>query len=356
MNQNKQNSVPQADSVQSKPASHFLEAAGRIFRVVCKLIVEHGFDATVATATFRRSYLGGTEDSLREKGWLPTDARLAITAGIPKSEVERFKAAYLPVADLAESHLRLTALSSVLSTWWTTARFTADFTSQPLELPFDANSKSYQKGFPTFSELVEKTVPGLDPNVALSELGRFNAIAFNEDTELLVAKDRALVPTSFDPSYSASYGRRVANLLNTLAVNFKKAGPGQGNFEKDARADYALSPEDEAKVDAFVRTEGLAFLHKVDAFMRSLPPAAEDNGRRVGVGMFFYMDKDSVEPSTQDTNSNNPHIENAQVQLGPLPDDAEPNVIDTLATPERDNDYVEIDTLADMKPTPRGKR
>lgn len=348
MNHNKQNSAPpQADSVQTNRAAHFLAAFERIVAFICRQMVRSGIGANTGTATFRRAYLRATRALLEERGVEPSVARLAISSGLSRAEVERFEGAFVPAADLTES--KYESLTAVLSTWWMSTRFTL-ITGEPIELPFDTAARGYERGRPTFTELVQGTAPDLDPATALAEFERVNTVSFNESTGGVTVKRRAFIPETFDPNHSDRFGHRVANYLGTLDTNYQKPGPGLGFFERDVHADYPLSPEDEARVDAFIRDKGQKLLEETDAFMRTLAPAPE-NGRRAGVELFFFVDKDKGDWSTGGSNNRHSYVEGGQIANQAGVTDAS-NVIDTLATPERDT-YEEIDTLANFKP--RGK-
>ena len=58
---------------------------------------------------------------------------------------------------------------------------------------------------------------------------------------------RAYIPEPFTATDSETFGNSIANHLETLDVNSKKAGPGLGRFDRYVRADWAISPEHEAE-------------------------------------------------------------------------------------------------------------
>jgi Family of unknown function (DUF6502) len=347
LNQNKQNLAPQGQDDHQNRAAHFMKAVESIFHLICRLFVRRGIGITSATTLLKRAFLKAADDLSREQGITePTVKRLALYTGLPVAEIRRIQQPLGPSVDLTES--QHAALTSLLAAWHLEPRYTMPLTGLPLDLPFDSKSKAYTEGRPTFVELAQEVGPQHDPRELLDELVNIRAVVVDPETNLSHVMQRVYIPESFAAADSEQYGRRVTDFLKTLDINSRKKGPGLGHFDRDVKADFPMSLEDEAKFHAFARQECQNTLEKLDTYLRDLPRGPE-NGRRPGVTIFYYINGIELSGSSLTSNANPIVPDNASAAV---PEAGSDHNEFSGRTEERD-DLGVIDTLNYSKPRGR---
>lgn len=274
--------MPGGDTEHQRRASHFMRGVERILRVICRLLVRRGIGVQIGVELMKRAYLEGAADAIKEQGYPVNLGRLQLMSGLARTEVERLRSEIASDIDLSEP--KFAAITRLLTTWHLDHRYVQPFMGEPKELPITAaNGES-------FNGLVSECAPQLNPKELLEELVRINAVSLDQETWARVrVMTRAYIPEPFTATDSETFGNSIANHLETLDVNSKKAGPGLGRFDRYVRADWAISPEHEAEFNTVVRQLGQETLEKLDSFLRQKEPAAE-NGRRVGTTIYYWVE------------------------------------------------------------------
>ncbi len=288
MNQNKQNALTGGDPEHQKRAADFIRAVERVLRVICRLLVRRGIGISTGMELLRRAFLQGAADVAAEQGLPVTPKRLQLYTGIPRGEIERLRSAVAANVDFSEA--KFVAITRLLTTWHLDQKYVLQFLDTPHELPFSADGDE-----PSFVGLVRECAPQIDPKDLLEELVRLNAVLVVPETNLLRVLARAYIPEPFAATDSERFGRRLANYVNTLDINSRKAGPGLGHFDRHVSADFPISPSDEAEFHLFARQVCQKTLEDLDTFLRGKKPVPE-NGRRVGTTIFYYVETDVSGP------------------------------------------------------------
>jgi hypothetical protein len=310
-----------------------VRAAERAFRLITRILVRAGLGAGPAIEIVKRAHLEATGDVLKERGLPVTPARLSITSGLNKTEVLRIQEAVSSAADVDPSSFD--QLARMMSVWRLDPRYTVAFTDDPRDLSIEDS-----KGGVSFNALARQCAPGLDPDELLEELLRVGAVTVSEETGRVHLVARAYVAEPHSPNNIERLGRHLFNYSQTLEANFNKSGPGRGLFERHATADFAVSPEAEAKFNSWIRVEGQKLLEAADAFFAEQTPVPE-NGRRVGIVLFHYVETDvkhsepepaehGIDPETRGDKVE--VIDTLMGHAGAQRNDGDPdsNVIDTL--------------------------
>jgi hypothetical protein len=289
LNQNKQNTL--GDTEHQKRAADFIRAVERVLRGICRLLVRRGIGVASGVELMKRAILQGAADVAAEQGLPVTAKRLQLYTGIPRGEIERLRATIASNVDLSEA--KFAAISRLISTWHLDRNYVLQFLDTPRELPIADDD-----GQPSFTGLFAECFPQYTAQQAaeeakglLEELVRINAVMIVPETNLVRLLARAYIPEPFQATDSERFGRRLANYVDTLDINSRKAGPGLGHFDRHVSADWPISREDEAEFHAYARQLCQETLEKLDTYLRSKAPVPE-NGRRVGTTIFYYVETD----------------------------------------------------------------
>lgn len=317
MNQNKQNPFAQ-NPEHIKLAGGFSRAVERILAPLCRLLLERGIGLRSAKEALSRAYLKAAADLAASKGAPVTVGRLALFTGLPRGDVERLRREVQTNVETSEPVFA--AVSRVLTSWHEDRKYTQPIVGLPRELPIE------DKRGESFVGLVQECAPQLDPHQLLEELVRTGHVSLVPDSNKVHVMTRAYIPEPFAQADSERFGRMVENYLNTLRVNAEKPGPGLGHLDRHVSADYALSPADEARFHALVREKAAKETNELDGFLRTCQPAPE-NGRRVGMVMFYFVDTASSDGSANSEKAS----EAPQGNEADVTDVRDSDVIDTLS-------------------------
>ena len=91
-----------------------INAIQAAFRPLARILVDQGVGARFAVDAFKRAFIQGAEDTLKERGLPTTTARLAIVTALTQAEVERLRTsvetnAVVPTSPLARGATLLLA-------------------------------------------------------------------------------------------------------------------------------------------------------------------------------------------------------------------------------------------------------
>jgi Family of unknown function (DUF6502) len=287
MGLNNQNNAYQAELDQS-PLPRAVEV---LLEPIARMLVRHGIGGNSAVEIVKRAYVAATMNVLKERKQPLTDARLAIFTGFPGREVERLRAQLESAAPVEPS--RLDQVTKLLTTWYLDDRYSLQFGGTPRELKINSVRGEY-----TFASLAEECAPALNPGELLKELVALGAVQLSEDTNRARPVARAYLPEPLSRAATERLGRMVRNFTETLDCNFQTLEPESRRVDRHVSADFAISPEAEDEFRLVARKQGQALLESLDSWLQQQKPAVE-NGRRVGVVVFQYVEgdgKDVVQP------------------------------------------------------------
>jgi hypothetical protein len=196
-------------------------------------------------------------------------------------------------------------------------RYALPFIDTPRDLPISGS-----EGELSFYGLVEECAPGVDPKELLNELVRADQVRIHPDTGRVHLRARAYIPEPFDIPDSERFGRMLGHYALTLDINSRKEGPGKGRFDRHVSSDFPISEEDQAEFHRLCREEGQKLLETLDRWLSGRRRVAE-NGNRVGLTMFYFVETD--------VNTADERTEASTVSKdADIPAYEDDNVIDTL--------------------------
>ncbi len=272
-----------------------------VLQPFARMLVRRGIGARAVTEIAKRAYVAATIDVLRERELPVTPARLSVFTGLTQREIEQ---AQLSLSGSDFQATDLSELSSLLTAWYEDARYSIAFTGTPSELDFDAPSDR-----PSFTSLARETAPAHSPKDLLSFLVSTGAARINEESGRIQALSRAFISEPYSEAAIKRFERMTRNLIDTFYSNFQTVDGPQRRFNRNAIADFPLHPDSEEEFRQYVQAEGQRFLESLDKWLKAQDPG-EDNGRRVGVALFHFVEprereggKDAQPQSPSETGS-----------------------------------------------------
>jgi hypothetical protein len=295
-----------------------------LLRPLMPVALERGISAREISDSVRRAYVQELESRMADQDRRLSDARLALVAGLTRSEVQLFrdrrrKAA---VPDQSVSHLQL--IARLLTIWHTHPRFSGAY-GLALDLALDSPADATHR---TFAELVETVSPGMNRDTLLDELIATNSAEIVDNTTLRCRARGAVWNASEDVNVKQI--DRAAKCLEAAASSFAhnllQDGSGKLYFERMVISNHPLSDRSRDEFAAVAEARGNTYVGELDSWIaKHTEPDSSPNSRHYGVGVYFFE-----EPPTPEQSGD------AQSQAGGLSvDGAKGSVreIDVLASP-----------------------
>jgi len=149
-------------------------------------------------------------------GRRPTQEEIALAAGLARNEVQNILATgHKSAEQRMEKKSRHSKSERVLALWSKTNRYLST-SGLPLDLPLDLQPEG-----PSFSELVDKAIPGSLPRTVLKELRRRGLVQLLPDEIIRYRKTSAL-PTELSTQALAFAAEQMRLLGNTLMQSMKE--------------------------------------------------------------------------------------------------------------------------------------
>jgi Family of unknown function (DUF6502) len=267
---------------------HLLE---RTLAPLMPLAITYGMKANDVALITRAVYLQVMEARLQqERGHVISAGRLALVAGLSRSEVER---ARIVISDrdsaAGESAEQQSRIAVVLSTWHTNPNFSGAY-GVPLDLDLEPTEARPQR---SFRDLIETACADLSHVVTLDELIA-QGVAEVVGGELVRCKTRAAFSNSKagkgKEALLAQYGRFLAAAAGTVAHNVTEELPN-GYFDRLLVSDVPLSDRVRKQFQMRSLSSADAFLTELDSWLaKSSDQPTEGSERHYGVGVFFFED------------------------------------------------------------------
>jgi hypothetical protein len=254
---------------------------------LARMLVRQGIGGNSAVEIIKRAYVAATINVLKERKQPITAARLKIFTGFPEREVERLRG-QLESGPPVEPSV-LDQVTRLLTTWHLDDRYSLQFGGTPRELKIAVARDEY-----TFASLAGECAPTLNPSELLRELVDLGAVQLSEDSKRVRPVARAYLPEPLSSAATERLGRMVRNFTETLDCNFQTQDPESRRVDRHVSADFAVSEEAENEFRLRARKEGQALLESLDSWLQQQKPTAE-NGKRVGVVVFQYVENASLE-------------------------------------------------------------
>ena len=253
------------------------------FRPLARVLVDQGIGARFAVDAFKRAFIQGAEDTLKERGLPTTTARLAIVTALTQVEVERLRTSVGTNAEVPASPL--SSAPSLLLAWHNDGRYSNGFTG-PNALPL----RSTPPGL-SFATLASEFAPEVDPSSFLAELVAAGSVVYDAETDLYRACERTFFFEKLSTASAGYLAGSLSHLSETLAHNFRAPDRSNRLFDRRCFLTEAVTEATEDAFGDFLKLNGQKFIDAVDEWIEKQPRAPE-NGRRIGVQVFQYVEDD----------------------------------------------------------------
>ena len=274
----------------SQEREAFLRALEQIYLSLQDVAFDVGVAANEQHGAFARALVTSAYQRIKaQEHREPTPARLALYSGISRSQCQ----AILEDSRFAPSSLSTNAAALVLAHWHKSTRF-SNVLGVPIELPLVA-----EDGRDSFSSLVADVMPSANHEAVLSALLKARSVELLGNGYV-----RALSLVLYDKEEKEPrflrMGRLVRNFIDVWGHNFRAAKTNMPSLlEIEAAVDRPLSASEFLNTSADVRKMCEQFIHDIDLRLnREKEPSLVHSGVRCGLGMYFYVDRDSLNEET----------------------------------------------------------
>jgi len=263
---------------------HLLSAFRRVLRPLIRILVRSGVRYDEFLELVRGVYVEtAVRDGLGD-GARPTRARVSISTGVARRDVDRFidKEGDVPIAQKSLTRTLMEALHK----WHTDPQFVGPY-GIPLEL-----ERSSPKAR-SFRELVHAINPAVSDTDALEELVRLRAAVLSGDTHIR-AVSRVLIPVEeMSPAQLEFFGNALTRLADTLQFNMDPRNSAK-RLEQSVISDRGLPKSVLPIFEKYVRERVTELLVEIDNWLS--PYSANDANpdeppERVGLAVFQFVDR-----------------------------------------------------------------
>src|SRR5262252_999255 len=196
-----------------------LNVFASLVRPFTRVAFEYGISASEIAGVVRRTYIQALEARLQEQKRATTDTRLAVVAGLTKSEVVALREATRAGAPHSlKATISLDQVTNLLTVWHTHSGFSGAY-GLALELDLSPTPGSPRRNF---SELVKAACPGADEEALLDELLAAGSVEVI-DGMTVRCLSRAYVPKGADIKRIERMGRFLASVAASFVHNVMRA-------------------------------------------------------------------------------------------------------------------------------------
>jgi hypothetical protein len=309
-----------------------LSVFAALVRPLMRVAFEYGISAGEIAGVVRRTYIQALEARLLEQKRATTDARLAVVAGLAKSDVTALRAATRAGAPHSlRASVSLDQVTNLLTVWHTHSGFSGAY-GLALELDLASTPGSPRR---SFRELIATACPGTNEDALLDELVAAGSVEVLDGTTVRCLS-RAYVPKGADVKRIERMGRVLANVTSSFVHNILRIGSEPVFFERAVISDDLVTEAGRDKFLELAGERGQELLTELDTFLTRLAATeGSETGRRYGLGIYFFEDQS---PADAERESKEPYDEQSSRKESPVE---------------------EIDVLAGLGPTskrlPRGR-
>ena len=300
-----------------------LSVFAELVRPLMRVAFEYGISASEIAGVVRRTYIQALENKLLEQKRATTDARLAIVAGLAKSDVTALREALRSGAPHSlRAPVSLDQVTNLLTVWHTHTGFSGAY-GLAMELDLVPTHGSPRRNF---QELVDLACPGVDPEALLDELVASGSVEVI-DSITVRCLSRAYLPKEADVKRIEWMGRALSNVATSFVHNLLRTTQEPPYLERAVVSDEALSEVGRDKFLAMAGERGQELLTELDTFLTRLAASERsDTGKKYGVGVYFFEDRSTDRPMDiqhkpyiQKTASRGSPVEEIDVLAGLVP-------------------------------------
>jgi len=269
-----------------------------LLRPLMPLALERGISAREVSDAVRRAYVEALETRMAGQDRKLSDARLALVAGLTRSEVKLFRNPRQIKTTEGRSAEQLDTVAKLLSVWHTHPKFSGAY-GLALDLDLEDTTGSPHR---TFGELVETACPGADRESLLDELIAIGSVEVVDRTTVR-CNSRAAVWRSPDEA-PVDQIDRAAKCLEAAAGSFAHNLQHQGSskdlyFDRMVISDHPISSRDRDEFQSVAQARGENYVVELDTWLtKHTQPDTSPNGKRYGVGVYFFEEGRNEHQST----------------------------------------------------------
>jgi len=265
-----------------------LSVFAALVQPLMRVAFEYGISAGEIAGVVRRVYIQALEARLLDQKRPTTDARLAVVAGLAKSDVSALReASRLGAPHSLRSTVSLDQVTNLLTVWHTQPGFSGAY-GLALELDLQPTPGSPRR---SFRELVAAACRGVDEEALLDELVAAGSVEVI-DGSTVRCLSRAYLPQGADVKRIERMGRFLASVAASFVHNVMRANADPLYFERAVTSDEPLTENGRDKFLALTGERGQELLSELDTFLTRLAASERsESGKRYGVGIYFFEDQ-----------------------------------------------------------------
>lgn len=268
--------------MQKTSRDHLLFAFRRVLRPLIRVLVRAGVRYDEFLELVKGVYVEtAVRDGLGD-GARPTRAKVSISTGVPRRDVDRF---IDNDGALASAPKTLAAtLGNILNRWHTDPHFVGPY-GIPLELEVRGN-----KGR-SFSELVSAVDPQAPVTDVLDELIRLRTVVWSGDTHVRTVSRVFIAIEEMSPAQLEFFGNALTRLADTLQFNMDSKNTGK-RLERSVISGRALPKEMLPQFEKLAREKVTELLVELDNWLSPYSSEVQQGTEyeRVGLAVFQFVD------------------------------------------------------------------
>ena len=270
-----------------------LSVFAELVRPLMRVAFEYGISASEIAGVVRRTFIQALESRLLEQKRATTDARLALVAGLTKSDVTALRQALRSGAPHSmRAPVSLDQVTNLLTVWHTHTGFSGAY-GLAMELDLVPTHGSPRR---SFQDLVDLACPGVDPEGLLDELVASGSVEIIESVTVRCLS-RAYLPKEADVKRIEWMGRALSNVATSFVHNLLRTTQEPAYMERAVVSDEPLSEVGRDKFLAIAGERGQELLTDLDTFLTRLAASERsDTGKKYGVGVYFFEDRSTERP------------------------------------------------------------
>jgi hypothetical protein len=260
-----------------------LNVFASLVRPFTRVAFEYGISASEIAGVVRRTYIQALEARLLVQKRATTDARLAVVAGLTKSEVTALREATRAGAPHSlRAAVSLDQVTNLLTVWHTHAGFSGAY-GLALELDLAPIPGSPRRNF---RDLIKVACPSADEEALLDELVAAGSVEVIDNITVRCLS-RAYVPKGADVERIELAGRFLAGVTGSIVHNLTREEPEPLYFERAVVSDDLLSEAGRDRFLALAGERSQELLTELDTFL-ARDVEKDESGKRYGVGIYFF--------------------------------------------------------------------
>lgn len=265
-------------------------ALARILRPLARLLLRNGVPFGEFAELVKRAYVEAAFEDFRDSRRKPTDSKAAVLTGLTRKEIKRLRELTRDESVQAVSRRHINRASRVVSGWVRDKDF-QDAQGEPAMLSFDGSN--------SFTELVKRYSGDMTPRAVMDELIRVGVV---EQTDKLILRKKAYVPTGDDQEMLHIFGEDVGDLISTVNHNLTTTQPVRSPMYQRTLTYDNIPPEVIDQWRAHAARKSQELLETLDHWLApydrdvsrrtggSSTSALENNAVRTGVSVFYFED------------------------------------------------------------------